>query len=81
MHASSASILHTTTPSARRNVVEIGRALAVILMVQRHALRALLASGYPAGPVAGGWLYVRGQTSQLRSTHHRTGRAASRHHD
>lgn len=51
-------------PRRRRVVfIDLARAVAVVLMVQGHAIDTLLAPGYRGGPGYDGWLFVRGLTS------------------
>lgn len=56
----------TSTTAAHRVIfVDLSRALAVVLMIQGHAIDALLAPVYRQGIAYDGWLFVRGLTSCL----------------
>ena len=51
------------TRSVRLPFVDLARAVAVLFMVQGHALSVLLAPQYAGGPFGHAWLYLRGLTS------------------
>jgi uncharacterized membrane protein len=51
------------TPSRRVVFIDLARAVAVVMMVQGHALDTLLAPAYRTGAGYDGWLFLRGLTS------------------
>jgi len=50
-------------PARRVVFIDLARALAVVMMVQGHALDTLLAPAYRTGAGFDGWLFLRGLTS------------------
>ena len=57
------AVSRLATASRRLVFVDYARALAVLFMVQGHALDALLAPPYRQGALWDGWLFLRGLTS------------------
>ena len=51
------------SPSRRVVFIDLARALAVVMMVQGHAIDTLLAPAYRFGAGYEGWLFLRGLTS------------------
>jgi uncharacterized membrane protein len=51
------------SPSRRVVFIDLARAVAVVMMVQGHAIDTLLAPPYRSGPGYDGWLFMRGLTS------------------
>src|SRR5262249_921676 len=50
---------------SRLMVVDLARVLAILFMVQGHALDVLLAPGHRQGPVYASWLFLRGLTAPM----------------
>src|SRR5262249_16052742 len=67
MPSISPRVLSATAPSAhgsgRLILVDFARALAILFMIQGHALDVLLAPIYRQGALFSGWLFLRGLTA------------------
>ena len=59
------ALAHELAPQGRLILVDFARALAIVFMIQGHALDVLLAPAYRQGAVFNYWLFLRGLTAPM----------------